>query len=175
MSGKTINCVQCHCEFYRQLHEINPTNNFCSYSCAAVYANSHKTHGNRRSKLEIWIEHELKKLYPCLEFQFNKTAAINAELDIYVPSLNLAFELNGIFHYEPIFSEEKLNDVQNNDRRKFQLCLDKKIELCVINTSDQNRFSPKTSGIYLSIIKTIINEKMGWLTNPDIATQVSQT
>jgi len=45
-------------------------------------------------------------LYPDLVIHFNKKDAINSELDIYIPSLKLAFELNGIFHYEPIFGKE---------------------------------------------------------------------
>ena len=42
--------------------------------------------------------------------------AINSELDVYVPSLNLAFELNGIFHYEPIYGEKKLNQILSKYR-----------------------------------------------------------
>jgi hypothetical protein len=53
----------------------------------------------------------------------------------YIPEIKLAFELNGIFHYEPIYGTEKLNQIQNNDNRKFQACLEKEIELCVIDTS----------------------------------------
>jgi hypothetical protein len=133
---------------------------FCSRSCAASYNNKHKTKGNRRSKLELWLETQLPVLYPNLDFIFNGKEAINSELDIHIPSLNLAFELNGIFHYEPIFGAEKLASVQNNDGRKFQACLEKGIELAIIDTSQQTRFNDKTSSKYLSIVRDIINLKL---------------
>ena len=80
--------------------------------------------------------------------------------DIYIPSLKLAIELNGIFHYEPIFGEDKLKKVQNNDNRKFQACLEKEIEFCIIDTSQQKYFKEKTSQKYLSIITEIIDLKL---------------
>ncbi|MGA9377881.1 MAG: hypothetical protein WBV73_03685, partial [Phormidium sp.] len=82
------------------------------------------------------------------------------ELDIYIPSLNLAFELNGIFHYEPIYGLEKLESIQNNDNRKLQTCLEKEIELVFINCSDQQKFKKTTSQKYLDIITSLINSKV---------------
>ena len=134
--------------------------NFCSQSCAATYNNKHKTTGTRRSKLEAWLEEQLPTLYPKLNFLFNKKGAINSELDIHIPSLNLAFELNGIFHYEPIYGPEKLASIRNNDDRKFQACLEKGIELVIIDSSNQKKFSDKTSQKYLVIITSIIDEKL---------------
>ncbi len=135
-------------------------NNFCSQSCAAIYNQSHKTHGYRRSKLEIWLEVELNKLYPSLEIHFNRKDAINSELDIYIPSLKLAFELNGIFHYEPIYGEEQLKKIKNNDTRKYQACLERGIELCIIDTSKIKYFKESTSKPILDIISKIINDKI---------------
>jgi hypothetical protein len=136
-------------------------NNFCSRSCAATYNNKNKTHGTRRSKLECFIEKKLNELYPDLEIHYNKKDTINSELDIYIPSFKLAFELNGIFHYEPIYGEEKLTQITNNDNRKFQACLEKGIELCILDTSQQNYFSEKKSLKYLKIITDIIDLKNG--------------
>lgn len=132
---------------------------FCSQTCAAVYNNTHKTHGYRRSKLERWIEGQLTTLYPSLEIHFNRKDAIDSELDIYIPSLKIAFELNGIFHYEPIYSQEQFNKIQNNDQRKFQACLEKQIELCIIDTSQQKYFKIQNSEKYLNLIKEIIVKK----------------
>jgi hypothetical protein len=81
-------------------------------------------------------------------------------LDIYLPSLKLAFELNGIFHYEPIYGTEKLNQIQNNDNKKFKLCYKNEISLCIIDVSQQKYFKAQTSKKYLNIITTIINQNL---------------
>jgi DNA-binding XRE family transcriptional regulator len=154
-------CKQCNSEFTKRSSQISKTpNNFCSKSCAATYNNTHKTTGTKRSKLEVWLEKKLTEKYGELFFDFNKKTAINSELDIYSPSLKLAFELNGIFHYEPIYSEEKLKQIQNNDGRKFQACIENGIELCIIDTSKQSYFKESTSQKYLDIICNIVDNKI---------------
>lgn len=155
---KTVICKQCGAEFLKKESQIKKfPNHFCCSSCAAIYNNTHKTKGTRRSKLEQYLEKELPLAYPSLDFKFNQKDAINSELDIYVPSLKLAFELNGIFHYEPIYGAEKLSQIKNNDDRKFQACLEKGISLCVIDSSKQVYFTEKSSKKYLDIICNIIN------------------
>jgi len=153
-------CSNCGKEAYRDLSQVKKyKNQFCSQSCAATYNNKHKTHGTRRSKLEAWLEGQLSTLYPDLEIHYNQKDAINSELDIYIPSFKLAIELNGIFHYEPIFGEDKLKQIQNNDQRKFQACLENKIELLLIDASQLKYFKPKNAQKYLDIITEVINSK----------------
>ncbi len=135
-------------------------NAFCSCSCAAKYNNAHKTHGTRRSKLEVYLEEKLKEKYPNIEIHFNRKDTINSELDIYFPSLKLAFELNGIYHYEPIHGTEKLASVQNNDNRKFQACLEKGIDLCVIDVSIVRHFASNKGEKYLIVMDNIIKQKL---------------
>jgi hypothetical protein len=103
------------------------------------------------------LEAQLTTLYPTLDILYSDKTTINSELDIYIPSLRLAFELNGIFHYEPIYGEDKLTQITNNDNRKFQACLEQAIQLCIIDTSGQKYFKESTSQKYLDIITTIIN------------------
>jgi hypothetical protein len=154
-------CKQCGANFLKWPSQIKATkNNFCNSSCAATYNNLHKTHGTRTSKLEIWLTKKLPKLYPSLKFYFNRKDAINSELDIYIPSLKLAFELNGIFHYEPIYGEDKLSQIMNNDNRKFQACLENGIELCTIDVSKLKYFKDSNAQPYLNIITDIINLKL---------------
>lgn len=160
ITQQKVNCAQCNIEFTKQLNQIKVTkNNFCSKSCAASYNNTHKIKGYRRSKLEFWLELQLPILHPKLYFEFNKKDAINSELDIYIPSLKLAFELNGIFHYEPIYGDNKLNQIKNNDNRKFQACLESNIELCIIDTSSFKHFKENKAKEFLTIISNIINLK----------------
>lgn len=135
-------------------------NIFCSSSCGATYNNTHKTKGIRRSKLEVYLEDTLIELYPNLEMDFNKTDAIESELDVFIPSMKLGIELNGIFHYEPIYGKEKLTQIKNNDSRKFQACIERQIELCIIDTSQQKYFKEETSKKYLDIITEIIDSKL---------------
>ena len=130
-----VKCKNCNKECFKSPKEqLKTKNNFCSKSCSATYNNKNKTHGIRVSKLEKFLQENLSKKYS-YKFHFNRKDAINSELDIYIPELRLAFELNGIFHYEPIYGPEKLNKIQNNDNRKFQACLEQGIELCIIDTS----------------------------------------
>lgn len=163
-TGAILSCEICGQKIYRKQADIKKSKSkyaFCSRSCSATYNNKFGIpHGTRRSKLEKWLNEHLNIVYPNMEIDYNKKDAINAELDIYIPSLKLAFELNGIFHYEPIFGNDKLVRTQNNDNRKFQACLEKGIELCVIDISGQKYFKENTSQKYLDIIINIITEKI---------------
>jgi hypothetical protein len=73
----------------------------------------------------------------------------------------LAFELNGIFHYEPIYGESKWSQIQNNDNRKFQACIENKIELCIIDVSSHVYYKKQSAMKFLSIITNIIDNKQG--------------
>ena len=157
----TTLCKQCSKSFNKQQYRIvNTKHNFCSQSCAAKYNNAHKTKGTRVSKLEKWLAIKLPEFYPNLEFHFNRKDAINGELDIFIPSLKLAFELNGIFHYEPIYGSDKLTSTQTNDCRKMLACAEYGISLCVIDVSHQLYFKEQTSMKFLQIIQNIINAKL---------------
>lgn len=159
-----VNCKQCNKTFRRHRNQIDKTKNvFCSCSCSVTYNNKNKTHGYRRSKLEICIESKLIEKYPDIEFHFNRKDTINSELDIYVPSLKLAFELNGIFHYEPIYGADQLSSIQNNDNRKFQACLESGIELCIIDVSSLKNFKEHKSIEYFNIIENIISNKIQFI------------
>lgn len=158
--SQTIECDWCHKLFIKKKNQIEKSkHNFCSHSCSCTYQNTHKTTGTRRSKLECWLEIELTKMFPNLEILYNNKETINSELDIYIPSLSLAFELNGIYHYEPIHGPEKLTSIKNNDTRKFQACIEKNIELCIIDSSQLNYFKPTKAQKYLDIIINIVNTK----------------
>lgn len=156
-----LKCEQCGKDTKKQNSQLRKhKHHFCSSSCSATYINTHKTKGYRRSKLEIWLQEKLFAIYPSLEVHYARKDAINGELDIYIPSLKLAFELNGISHYEPIYGLVKLGQVQTNDKRKFQACLEREIELCILDTSRQKKFSPQDSLKYLKIIQNLIDNKL---------------
>jgi hypothetical protein len=133
---------------------------FCNHSCAATYNNTHKKYGIRVSKLELFIKTKLSETYPDIEIHYNRKDAINSELDIYIPILGLAFELNGIFHYEPIYGADKLSKVKNNDSRKIQACVEKGIELCIVDVSDFTYFKKEKAMKYFSILNSFIKQKL---------------
>lgn len=158
---QSVTCKQCGIVFLKSLFKINTIpNHFCSKKCSGTYNSQHKTYGYRRSKLEKWLEEQLTSLYPNLEIHYNRRDAIKSELDIYFPSLRIAIELNGPFHYEPIYGDNTLLGIQNSDKRKFAACIEKEISLCVINTSEQRFFKPIKSQKYLDIITNIVNERL---------------
>lgn len=152
-----VSCLNCNKDFKKSLKEIKRTsNNFCSKSCAATFNNKNKTHGSRRSKLEIYLEEQLTLLYPNLEILYSNKQIIGSELDIYIPSLKLAFEIQGIFHYEPIYGQEKLEQIQKNDLEKVAKCKELDIKLICIDTRNQKRFTEKSAEPFLNLIKQFI-------------------
>ena len=162
MTGQYKKCKNCEVEVYRSIGELRKSKNvFCGHSCKAIFWNKEKNYGVNRSKIEIWIEEEIKKRYT-FEISFNDRKILNnLELDIYIPDFNIAFELNGIFHYQPIFGDDKLKITENNDLRKFKECEEKNIKLYVIDISDSKRFNKERDKKYLDfILNKIENTKM---------------
>lgn len=156
-----VSCLICGKQILRHPSQLKLyPRSFCGKSCATKYSNAHKTKGNQRSKLEFWLEEKLAIKYPNLEILYNNSTAIGAELDIYIPNLKLAFEINGIFHYEPVFGQDKLEKTKNNDQKKFYLCHKNSISLCVIDSSALKYFKEEQGLKYLNIIESIINKNL---------------
>ena len=154
-----ILCHNCNKEVYKPVRDVNNSlNSFCSRTCSTTYNNKNKTHGTRRSKLEVYLEEQLTREFPELEILYSNKTIIGSELDIYIPSLKLAFEVQGIFHYKPIFGQEKLEQIQKNDLEKVRKCEELLIELIQMDVTDQNTFSKKSSERYLLEIVSKINQ-----------------
>ena len=160
MYSKLVNCKQCNKEIYKTKSIIEKAKNvFCSSSCNATFNNKNKTKGIRRSKLEIYLEEQLNILLPNLIIKYSDKNTIGSELDIYIPSLRLAIEIQGIFHYEPIFGELKLNQIKKNDLEKKSKCKNLGIKLICLDVSKQKKFTPKSSKIFLDYILDLIKVK----------------
>src|SRR5690554_4724966 len=152
-----LTCTHCDKEFLKIPSKVSKKN-FCSKSCSASYNNKNKTSGTRRSRLEHYLQEVLEEKYPTLEILFNDKSVLGSELDIFIPSLRIAIELNGIYHYEPIHGYDKLFKIQKNDCEKKCLCDDKGIKLIEIDTRVQKRFSVNTSMQFVTLISNIIDE-----------------
>ena len=156
-----IKCTNCGESFLKADNQLKKTkNDFCSSSCAATFNNKNKKYGSRRSKLEKIIEKSLKECYPELIILPNSKEAIGSELDIYIPHFNLAIEINGIFHYQPIYGEEKLKQIQKNDLEKQKRCDELGIDLHIINCSEHSYINKKTSWKYVQEALKIVESKI---------------
>lgn len=159
---KYVNCLNCGTSFQKHYNQIiKSPNHFCNLSCAALFRNKNKTQGFRRSKLEIWLEDELNKIYPNTKILYNDRNTIGYELDVFFSDLNIAFELNGVFHYKPIYGNDKLQKTKRNDLHKIEKCQEKNICLCIIDVTQMINFKIKRAEKYLNIITSIINNKIG--------------
>lgn len=120
------------------------------------------------------IEIHFNKKFPSVRPDFLKSrfSQKNLELDMYNHEMKLAFEYNGIQHYEPIYGEERLQVSLRNDQEKIQLCQQQGVDLIVIkyannHSSDKSLFLKeiveklKTVNIYISetTFEQVLNKK----------------
>ena len=156
-----ITCANCDTTSSRRRSDMTSKsgNYFCSKSCAATWNNTHKHHGTRRSKLEWWLAEQLQETYSSIIFHFNRKDTIGSELDIMIPELQLAFELNGVFHYKPIFGQKKLEAIQANDRIKIKACHTASIELVSLDVTEMRNFKKQLASKFLLQITNRIDAK----------------
>ena len=131
----TVECGWCNQPVTRLLAEFNSSvsgHMFCNQSCAASFNNT-KKRKSRRSKCESLLFELLQIEFPELVmFSNDKTLLHGLELDIAIPSLSLGIEWNGVVHFKPIYGEEKLLRIQENDQRKLEVALEEGIQVIVI-------------------------------------------
>lgn len=156
--GKDFSCARCSKIITKTPAEIRKTkaNVFCTKSCAALYNNRHKRTGIRRSKLERYLENQLKLNFPDLDFLCNARIAIGAELDFYFPELRLAIEINGFLHYQPIYGFERLKRIQEIDKEKAERCRQQNIELHIIDVSRDFHLTQTLKNKHWETIKKLV-------------------
>lgn len=77
---------------------------------------------------------KLQSEFPELEFIANDKIVLNGlELDIYIPSLRIGIEWNGIVHFKPIYGIDKLSAVQQRDKMKADAAITNKIDLIIVS------------------------------------------
>ncbi len=134
----SVICLVCGVSFMKRLYEYkNTSKHFCSLECAKS-VQKFKDWGGKRSKLEILIEKHLGVVMSDLLIDYNNTD-FGYELDIYVPSVKLAIEINGVVHKKAIYGMAKLLRTQEIDREKVIICRDLGIELIVIDVSEDKK------------------------------------
>ena len=158
-----IKCCQCGKTVIKKQYDVaRMKHSFCSKSCSATFGNLNKNFGlSKRSKLEIWLETKLSEKYPFVKFLFTDRKTLNGlELDIHLPALRLAFELNGIFHYEPVFGRKYLSSIRKRDKEKLEWCSKKGILLYQIDTRKMKAFKENIAAEFLENIIKIITIKL---------------
>lgn len=148
-NSDTISCSFCNNKFIRK-KSLNITRktkeeklNFCSQECNGLHAvrlgkgifDSNQNYIKLRSNLELFIESKIRNEFPFLYLEVcNRTLMNGLELDFYIPSIKLAIEINGIFHYSPIHGEDLLFKIQTKDKLKIDFCFTNKIQLIIVKS-----------------------------------------
>lgn len=159
--GNDFLCAWCFENIRKTPAQIRQTktNVFCTKSCAALYNNRHKQYGTRRSKLECYLEQQLKSHFPDLHFLSNSRKPIDLELDFYFPELKLAIEINGFLHYRPIYGSEKLKRIQELDKEKALRCSQANIRICVIEVSNEPHLTQNIKEKHWETVKKLITSR----------------
>ena len=167
-----LECEYCYKEVYKLPCNIRQNkHHFCSLSCSSKYMQKNKSSGTNKSKVELYIKQGVISKYPKLKMSFNNRSLLGKELDIYIDGLRLAFEINGIFHYKPIFGLEKLQKTQQNDRYKCKQCNKLGITLVVIDVTFMNVFKEDKSKKFLDQVIAQIEEK---LSEPSVSIRLAR-
>lgn len=148
-----VECLTCKKERYLQPCFVK-VRKFCSIECRDKYK------GFYRSEFEKVIGKCLNEEYPNLEIKFNDRIEVGVELDILIPKLKLAFEINGPHHYRPIYGEQELQLVKTKDKIKLESCIKNNIQLFILDISTVERFRPIKVLKYLQFVTKIINSKL---------------
>ena len=139
INGKKLsNCKHCGVEILKYESKKSQFK-FCSFYCNGKYY-SQFTKRKEKSNLEKFLLVKVQENFPYLEvICSDREQCSGLELDFYFPDLQLAIEINGPVHYDPIYGETYLQSIQERDGRKAKICEVKEIEL--LNIKNYGRFT----------------------------------
>ena len=161
-----VKCEHCNKTFIKKANYIKKSkHNFCTKSCSTIYQNTHKTKGFRRSKAEVLIESLIKSDFPNLSIiTSDRTIVGNGlEIDIHLPDIKTAIELNRPIHYYPIYGKDKFEKTVDNDARKMTQLSRLGYKIIVVDISSFKYWKtaePKLVNYYKTKIQPIIAFEM---------------
>lgn len=161
-------CSYCNGRIFRTERDISnsKTNTFfCNKSCKTKYANQYQIIHKPKSRAEILLVKLIRDKFPNLEVQENVRNVLQSklEIDIFIPSLKLAIELNGPVHYIPMYGQEKLDKVKDKDLLKQAEINQLGFNLIIIDISQLNSRKSTDNFIneyFIKYIKPIIESEM---------------
>ena len=118
------------------------------------------------SKLEKFLLEGLIKDGIDTKFHYEQTLVnTKLQIDLYIPSINLAIEVDGPSHFEPVWGEDSLRKTQNYDNKKQGLILGKGMYLVRIKQTMD--FSVSRSRLILSELLSLVNDLDNGLSTSD--------
>lgn len=136
-------CSLCKTKIFRTETDVKNSKSqtfFCKKSCKTKYANQYQITHKPKSRAETILCNLIKEYFPNLLVQENARNILPSklEIDIFIPSLKLAIELNGPIHYIPMYGQEKLDKVKYKDFLKQSEINQLGLNLIVIDISHLN-------------------------------------
>ncbi|MGI9036836.1 MAG: hypothetical protein ACR2GD_12470 [Pyrinomonadaceae bacterium] len=110
----------------------------------------------------------IREDFKTLEILENERSVLpsHLELDIYIPSIKLAIEINGFLHYLPIYGTEKLEIIKRKDVQKIADAKKIKCKLVIVNISHikyWNETKEFLDAEYQQIVKPLIQKLVSGL------------
>jgi very-short-patch-repair endonuclease len=107
------------------------------------------------SKLEIYLFNSLLQDGYRVDFHKEQTLSnTKLQIDLFLPTLNTAIEVDGLSHFEPVWGHDTLSRNQGYDNKKTGLILGK--GLVLIRIKQLKDFSPSRAKVLYSELKTIL-------------------
>jgi hypothetical protein len=126
------------CEDCEQILEIFPSNLLRGQGCGSCAKKRYVTESLVREAMEDFFGHKFPNTRP--DFLKNPDTGYNLELDGYCEELQIAFEYNGLQHYEEIpFYKKSFKTAQGNDKIKARKCKEKGVVLWVFDSREFGR------------------------------------
>ena len=155
----SVPCFFCKKEILKTPSQIKKAKHtFCSGSCSGKY-HAWKNGGSRRSMAEIKLTEMIKADFPTLEIHENTRNVLDChlEIDIWIPSIKLAIELNGPCHFMNIYGNKIFQRTITNDEIKKKEILTRGFGLLLININQPEKIvKPLLVEQYQNVIKPML-------------------